>query len=271
MDTSRFHTKEGRLEERLRSTETLRADGDDLTVRKFIGLVDGGGGSSSVHLTFKVKGNVAELLLDITDDLTFSSGGEGVALLSHDLTKVVGDITTSQVQTEDGMRKSKTFIDGHHVGDTITRVTDLTSGTSRSVEGEDSLDADIHGGGVEGLKHDLSHLLTVGLGVKGSLSEHAGALLRGNTELIVEGMVPDLLHVVPVSDDAMLDRVFEGEDTTLALGLITDVGVLLTHTDHHTGVPCATNDGGEDASGSVITSKASLDKAGAIVADEIRR
>merc|ERR1719427_1380791 len=270
MDTNRFHTKEGRLEERLRSTETLTADGDDLTIRKFIRFVYGRGSCSSVHLTLIVQGNVAELLLDVTDDLTLSGGGEGVALLSHDLHQVVCDVTTSQVKTEDGMRKSETFIDGYHVGHTITRVTNITSGTTRGIKGEDSLDANVHGGHIEGFEHDLSHLLTVGLGVKGSLSKHDGALLRGHTELIVEGVVPDLLHVIPVGDDTMLDGVLEGEDTSLALGLFTDVGVLLTHTDHHTLVTGTANDGGEDSSGSVISGEASFDQTGAIVADEGR-
>jgi len=145
-----------------------------------------------------------------------------------------------------------------------------SSGTTRGVEGEDSLNANVHGRHVEELEHDLSHLLMVGLRVKGSLSEHGGTVLRGNTELIVEGVVPDLLHVISVGDDAMFDGVLESEDTCLALGLITDVGVLLTHTDHHTLVTGSTNDGGEDSSGSVITGEASLDKTGAIVADEGR-
>jgi len=80
----------------------------------------------------------------------------------------------------------------------------------------------------------LCHLLSVGLGVEWSLGEQDWVLLWGDTELIVEGVMPDLLHVVPVCDDAVLDGVLEGEDTTLALGLITDVAVLLSHTDHHT-------------------------------------
>ncbi len=58
-------------------------------------------------------------------------------------------------------------------------------------------------------------------------------LLRGHTELVVEGVVPDLLHVVPVGDDAVLDGILEGEDATLGLGLVTDVGVLLAHAHHH--------------------------------------
>ena len=59
-------------------------------------------------------------------------------------------------------------------------------------------------------------------------------LLGGNTQLIVEGVMPDLLHVVPVGHDSVLNGVLQGEDTSLALGLITDVGVLLTHAHHHT-------------------------------------
>merc|ERR1712018_884491 len=130
-------------------------------------------------------GNIAELLLDVTDDLTLSGGGERVATLSEDLHEVVGELTASEVKTDDGVGKGITFIDGDTVGDTISGVHDDTSGTSGGVEGEDSLDSDIHGGHVEGLEHDLGHLLTVSLGVEGSLSEEDGLFLRGNTELVV--------------------------------------------------------------------------------------
>merc|ERR1712063_227140 len=113
--------------------------------------------------------------------------------------------------------------------------------------GEHSLDSDVHGGGVEGLEHNLGHLLTVGLRVEGSLGQENGVLLRGNTELVVEGMMPDLLHIVPVGDNTVLNGVLEGEDTTLGLGLITDIGVLLSHTDHDTGMSGATDNGREDS------------------------
>merc|ERR1711893_255995 len=184
-----------------------------------------------------------------------SSGGESIASLSKDLHEVVGELTASQVQTEDGMGKSITFIDGDGVGNTITRDHDNTSGTTRGIEGEDSLDGNIHGGHVEGLKHDLSHLLTVSLGVEGSLSQEDGLLLRGNTEFIVEGVMPDLLHIIPVGDDTVLNGVFQGEDTSLGLSLITDIGVLLTHTDHDTLVAGATNNGGKTALGASSPAK----------------
>merc|ERR1719327_2085659 len=101
-----------------------------------------------------------------------------------------------------------------------------------------------------------------------SFSEEDGRFFRSNTELVVEGVVPDLLHIIPVGDDTVFDGVFEGEDTSLALGFITDVGVLLAHADHDTLVTGAAHDGGEDSSGSVISGETGLHHAGAIVNHE---
>ena len=60
----------------------------------------------------------------------------------------------------------------------------------------------------------------------------------------------------------------EGEDTTLALGLITDVRVLLSHTDHHTLVAGATNNRGEDGAGRIISGESGLAHSGAVVNDK---
>merc|ERR1712124_96029 len=265
VDATGLHSEEGRLEESLGAPEPLIVNGDDLAVRELIGLLQGGGGSGSGHLLLEVKGNVAELLLDVTDNLALSGGGEGVAPLGEPMHEVVGELTASQVKTDNGVGESVTLVDGDTVGDTVTGVHDDTGGTAGGVQGEDSLDGDIHGGHVEGLEHDLGHLLPVSLGVEGSLSQEDGLLLGGNTKLVVEGVVPDLLHVIPVGDDSVLNGVLQGEDTPLGLGLVTDIGILLSHTDHHTLVAGTANNGGEDSSGSVISSKSSLAHAGAIV------
>merc|ERR1719508_293918 len=268
VDATGFHSKEGWLEESLRAAETLIANGDDLAVGKLIRLLKGGGGSSSGHLLLKVKGNIAELLLDVTDNLTLSSGGERVAALSEDLHQVVGELTSSKVKTDNSMGKGITFIDGDTMGDTISRVHDNTSGTARGIEGEDSLDGNIHGGHVEGLEHDLGHLLTVSLWVERSLSQEDGLFLWGNTELVVEGVVPDLLHIIPVGDDSVLNGVLEGEDTSLGLCFISNIGILLSHTDHYTLMARTSNNGGEDSSRSIISSETSLAHARAIVTDK---
>merc|ERR1712240_624013 len=101
------------------------------------------------------------------------------------------------------------------VRDTITRVQDNTSGSTRGIQGENSLDGNIHGWGVECLEHDLSHLLSVSLGVERSLGQEDWVFLGGNTELVVEGMMPDLLHIIPVGDNTVLNWVFQGKDTSL--------------------------------------------------------
>jgi len=145
MDTTGLHTQEGRLEEGLRATEPFIANGDHLAIRKLIGLLQAGGSSSSGHFLLKVKSDIAELLLDVPDNFSLSSGGERVTTFSQDLHQVVSEVTASQVQPEDGMGESITLIDGDGVGDTITRVQDNTGGPTRSVQGEDSLDGNIHG------------------------------------------------------------------------------------------------------------------------------
>merc|ERR1719494_970729 len=121
--------------ESLGAPEPLVADGDHLAVGQLVGLFQGGGGGGSGHLLLEVKGNVAQLLLDVTNDLTLGSGGEGVAPLSEDLHQVVGELTASKVETDDGMGKGITLVDGDAVGDTVTRVHDNAGGTARGVQG----------------------------------------------------------------------------------------------------------------------------------------
>merc|ERR1712089_13335 len=111
----------------------------------------GGGGSSSGHLLLEVQGDIAELLLDVPDNLPLGSGGERVATLSEDLHEIIGQFTSSKVETDNGVREGVTFIDRDTMGDTVTSVHDNTSGTTRGVQGQHSLDSHVHGRHVEGL------------------------------------------------------------------------------------------------------------------------
>jgi len=76
VDTAALKTQDARLEERLRSTETLVANGDDLAIRKFVRLLQAGALAGSLNLLVEVEGDVAELLLDVTDNFTLGRGGE---------------------------------------------------------------------------------------------------------------------------------------------------------------------------------------------------
>ena len=100
-----------------------------LSVGKLVGLLEGRGGGGGGHLLLEVEGDVAELLLDVTDDFTLGRGGEGVTTLSEDLHEVVSQITSSQIQTEDGVGESVSLVDGDGVGDTISGVEHDSGGT----------------------------------------------------------------------------------------------------------------------------------------------
>merc|ERR1719486_142589 len=148
--------------------------------------------------------------------LTISLSAVVVKLLplSVKIFQVVSEVTASQVKPEDGMGQGITFIDGDGVRNTITRVHDDTSSPTRSIQGKYSLNGYIHGRGVECFEHDLGHLFPVGFWVKGGFSQKDWVFFRCNTEFIVESVMPDLFHVIPVGDDTMLDGVFKGEDTS---------------------------------------------------------
>jgi hypothetical protein len=92
MDTSRFQAEDRGLEKSLWSTETKSitfytgipfiADGDDLTIGKFVALLEARALCCSLDFLLKVEGDVAQFLLDVTNDFPFGSGGEAVTTFS---------------------------------------------------------------------------------------------------------------------------------------------------------------------------------------------
>jgi len=269
MNTGGFHTNEGWLEEGLWATETFVTDGDNLTVWEFVRFFEGGGRSGGGHFLFEVEGDVAKFFFDVTDDFTFGGGDKGVTTFGEDFHEVVGQVAAGKIESHDGVWEGITFIDWDVVGDTITRVEDDTGGTAGGVEGEDGLDSNVHGWEVEGFKHDLSHLFTVSLWVKWGFSEKGWALFWGNAEFVVVSVVPDLFHIIPVGNDTVFDWVFEGKDTSLGLSFVTNVRVLLAHTDHDTLMAWAANDGWEDSAWGIVTSETALAETGAVIDNQV--
>merc|ERR1711939_1248896 len=226
-------TVEGRLEHELWATDHLVVHSDDLAVGHLELLLLA---SEVVDFLSEVLGDVAKVLLDLLGGLALGGGGENDLGLLENLADVVGEVTTSEVDALDGVRHGVTLVDRDSVGHTITTVPDDTSGAARGVQGEHSLDVNVVATHVEGLEHDLGHALAVVLGVHRSLGEqNTAAVLIGlvvvtdhHAELVVEGVTPHLLHVVPVLHDTVLERVLQDEDTALLLGLLTDVVVLVS-------------------------------------------
>ena len=76
VDASRLHAQEAGLEQGLGAPEALVADGDHLTVRKLVTLLQTRAGGCGLHLLLKVQSHVAQLLLDVANDLALGGGGE---------------------------------------------------------------------------------------------------------------------------------------------------------------------------------------------------
>lgn len=149
-----------------------------------------------------------------------------------------------------------TLVDWDGVTDTIASIKHDTCGTARAAEGQHGLISDKEGWDREGLEHDLDHLLTVLLPLhhhpvttRGTrdLAKEDWVLSWVDRELVVEHVVPDLLHIVPVGDETALNWVVQDEDTGLVASLITDIGILVAKSDS-VGVLVAADDGWEPAS-----------------------
>merc|ERR1719309_1720109 len=166
MMADNLHSDEGRAEHRFRAAEPFVSDGNNLSVGQLVRLFGGGGGSSGGHFLLEVKGDVAELLLDVTDNLALGGGDNRIASLRHDFHEIIRQVASGQVETQDGMGEGVTLVDGDGVGDAIADVQDQTGGTTRGVERKHGLNADIHSRVVESLEAKLRHLFSFRLGVE---------------------------------------------------------------------------------------------------------
>ena len=66
---------------------------------------------------------------------------------------------------------------------------------------QNSLDRHAHGGHVERLEHDMRHALSVGLEIQRIFREQVVMFPGRKQELVVESVVPDFLHGIPIRDD----------------------------------------------------------------------
>ena len=80
-----------------------------MTIGKFVAFLKAGALSGSLDFLLKVEGDVAQFLLDVTNDFSLGSGTERVSTFSKNLHEVVSEITASKIETENGVRQSITY------------------------------------------------------------------------------------------------------------------------------------------------------------------
>merc|ERR1719161_1386261 len=251
MNAACLLTNEAWLKEHLGAPETLASYSDYVAIGKLISFLLVRAFRCFFHLSVEVERDVAQLFLNIAHDLALGSCGERVTTLSEDFHQIFGEVTSSQIEPQDGMWKCVAFIDWHCMRDTITTVHHNTCGTTTCIKRKNCLNGHIHGWGVECLKHDLSHPLAVGLWVQRCLCKKHWVLFWCHTQLIVESVVPNLFHVVPIGHDSMLDRILQSQNTSLALCLVANIAVFLVHSHHDSWHLWTAYDGREDRTGRI--------------------
>ena len=87
-------------------------------------------------------------------------------------------VSTLEFRSENGKRLCVTFTDGHAAKPIIIGVHAHTSGTTRSVQGQDNLDGGEHCWQIECLDPDLSHARTICLWFRRSLGQEDWMLHR---------------------------------------------------------------------------------------------
>jgi len=113
-------------EKDLCGSESLITNQDFSSIRKFVVLLAGMGLFGFVLGGFVIIYNVTHFFLDIFYDFNFGISGEAVSSLIKDFLEVGGDVSTSEVDSLNGMWDGITFIDWHSVGNSISRVQDNT-------------------------------------------------------------------------------------------------------------------------------------------------
>ena len=65
-----------------------------------------------------------------------------------------------------------------------------------------------------------------------TFSEEAWVFGGSDSQFVIEAMMPDFGHIIPVVDDTVLDGVVEFKDTFFSLGFFSHVYIFVIHADH---------------------------------------
>ena len=124
--------------------------------------------------------------------------------------------------------------DAHYVRNAVSTIHHHSRRRSARVERQHGLRFALQSSEVELLEHDLRHLSTILLGIQRRLGEHDAKSIGGDgsavvgvdSEFSLERVLPDLLHIVPVLDDAVFDGVCDVEGADGLDAFVPDEQVL---------------------------------------------
>lgn len=164
-------------------------------------------------------GDVTLQFFNSSHDFELGGGVEHVASTSEEELEVFGDITASEIDSLYSIIDREAFEYGTAMAHTISAIEYYTGGLTTSVETQDSLLLEEDFGRAKFLEKDVCSFYSVAVWIQWWLSQKDRMLLWRYLKLI-KNMSPKLLHVVPVLNNSMLNRVIEFKNSLVFI-LIT--------------------------------------------------
>ena len=109
-----------RMEHYLGGSESFVSDQDLPAVWKLVVLLAGVRSLGLLDGLVEVVDDIAHFFLDFSHDLELSLSSELITSLIKDLLEIVGDISSCQMDSLDGVGDSVSLVDGHGMGHTVT-------------------------------------------------------------------------------------------------------------------------------------------------------
>ena len=211
------------------SLELVRLDDLSVLVRLFVILCE---------LLVRVFAYITIPFFNLGSDLRGVSSLELLTSVLKCRESVLGDVPTGKWDVLDTTRDNVAIANWEDVSHTITRVDDGSChlrevqvshvcravwSSDLGVEGQGGLDSNEESLDVEGLKHDLCHLLPVLWSVHWWLSQDKSMIVRLASKILMDRLVPELLDSVPVADLSTLKKVADLVRSGLCKGLLSNI------------------------------------------------
>lgn len=171
--------------------------------------------ATGIHLVLIRWGrNVALHLFDFLDDFKLSRGMENVSRSSQKQLQVLGDISSSNVDSLDCVIDRKALENWTTMANAVTTIQDEAGSLTSGVQTQDSLLLEENLRDAELLEENIGSLCAVIVRVEWRICEQNGMLFGRNLELI-KNMAPKCFHIIPVRDDTVFNWVIKFEDSAI--------------------------------------------------------
>lgn len=221
--------------------------------------------ATGIHLVLIRWGrNVALHLFDFLDNFKLSRGMENVSRPSQKQLQVLGDISSSNVDSLDCVIDRKALENWTTMANAVTTIQDEAGSLTSGVQTQDSLLLEENLRDAELLEENVGSLCAVIVRVERWVCEQNGMLFGRNLELI-KNMAPKCFHIIPVGDDTVFNWVIKFEDSAIFVSRCSDELFLLVLCDHHLLVHGSSNIRVELQSGFRVACNTSLHDTGSVI------